>query len=278
MGTTLQDILQFSHPLFYLFYAKFTMLERPGDLIPVLPNATSLPWTRRRSQILNFLHRGPVTFQTLVYDTHGGDISALATYFNPDRISERELNLRFGHHPTSGEKRASGSPLKPSNANDPVVKPRLLLYQDHNLDSSQVKVNRTLNWVLSQDSDSGTSSGTSGQSTPEPGMIHPPPVQQMKMTEVDNNLNVPDSLPTPVTSKPFTMPTHSMNTVLDSVWADQGTCQTGNWPDRGEAGLGLGQLVTRVHKNTELLDTLGMLETGGDKLWGAWDSSRDQAW
>merc|ERR1711915_587862 len=51
-----------SLPLFYLFYAKFTMLERPGDLIPVLPNATSIPWTRRRSQILNFLHRGPVTF------------------------------------------------------------------------------------------------------------------------------------------------------------------------------------------------------------------------
>merc|ERR1712133_9694 len=32
---------------------------------------------------------------------------------------------------------------------------------------------------------------------------------QMKRTEVDNNLNVPDSLPTPVTSKPFTMPTNS---------------------------------------------------------------------
>merc|ERR1712098_111169 len=276
MGT-LQDILQFSHPLFYLFYAKFTMLERPGDLIPVLPNATSIPWTRRRSQILNFLHRGPVTFQTLVYDTNVGDISALATYFNPDRISERELNLRFGHHPTSGEKHASGSPPKPGN--DPVVKPRLLLYPDHNLNSSQVKVQRTLNWVLSQDSDSGTGSGTSGQSTPEPGMIQPPPpVQQMKRTEVDNNLNVSDSLPTPVTSKPFAMPTSSMNTVLDSVWTDQGTCQSGNWPDREEAGLGLGQLVTRVNKNTELLDTLEMLETGGDKLWGAWDSSRDQAW
>merc|ERR1712227_434593 len=183
--------------------------------------------------------------------------------------------FRFGHHPTSGEKHSSGSPPKPGN--DPVVKPRLLLYPDHNLNSSQVKVQRTLNWVLSQDSDSGTGSGTSGQSTPEPGMIHPPPVQQMKRTEVDNNLNVPDSLPTPVTSKPFTMPTNSMNTVLDSVWADQGTCQSGNWPDRGEAGLGLGQLVTRVNKNTELLDTLEMFETGGDKLWGAWDSSRDQA-
>merc|ERR1711951_28585 len=106
---------------FFLSQNILTMLERPGDLIPVLPNATSIPWTRRRSQILNFLHRGPVTFQTLVYDTNVGDISALATYFNPDRISERELNLRFGHHPTSGEKHASGSPPKPGN--DPVVKP-----------------------------------------------------------------------------------------------------------------------------------------------------------
>merc|ERR1712121_537385 len=113
-----------------------------------------------------------------------------------------------GHNPTNGEKHTSGSPPKPSNANDPVVKPRLLLYPDHNLDSSQVKVNRTLNWVLSQDSDSGTSSGTSGQSTPEPGMVHPPPVQQIERTVVDNNLLVPDSsLPTLVTSKPFTMPT-----------------------------------------------------------------------
>merc|ERR1712227_219909 len=194
-----QLCIQIIYNLEKKFTSKFAMLERPGDLIPVLPNATSIPWTRRRSQILNFLHRGPVTFQTLVYDTNVGDISALATYFNPDRISERELNLRFGHHPTSGEKHSSGSPPKPGN--DPVVKPRLLLYPDHNLNSSQVKVQRTLHWVLSQDSDSGTGSGTSGQSTPEPGMIHPPPVQQMKRTEVDNNLKVPVSLVTGQTEK-----------------------------------------------------------------------------
>lgn len=113
------------------------MLERPGDLIPVLPNAISIPWTRRRSQILNFLHRGPVTFETLVYDTNVGDISALATYFNPDRISERELNLRFGHYPTSGtEKHAS--PRKIGAGGESIVMPRLLLYPDHNLNSSQV--------------------------------------------------------------------------------------------------------------------------------------------
>ena len=59
-----------------------------------LENCRLLSHVRRRSQILNYLHRGPVTFNTLVYDTNVGDISSLATYFNPDRISERELNLR----------------------------------------------------------------------------------------------------------------------------------------------------------------------------------------
>ena len=107
------------------------MLERPGDLIPILPEAAQLPWTRRRSQvravehgnctwkgyrervlpenvlpmhdltvltfffqILNFLHRGPVTFSTLVYDTNVGDISTLSCYFNQERISVEELNSK----------------------------------------------------------------------------------------------------------------------------------------------------------------------------------------
>jgi hypothetical protein len=45
-------------------------------------------------QILNYLHRGPVDFSTLVYDTNVGDISPLSIYFNPDRISVQDLNSR----------------------------------------------------------------------------------------------------------------------------------------------------------------------------------------
>ena len=111
-------------------------------------------------QILNFLHRGPVTFSTLVYDTNVGDISALATYFNPERISERELNLRsvfffhlqqsfviatfvkcsftvpccrFGHYPATGGDAHPASPAKQGGQGDTaaVVRPRLLLYPDH---------------------------------------------------------------------------------------------------------------------------------------------------
>ena len=213
------------------------MLERPGDLIPVLPNAISIPWTRRRSQILNFLHRGPVTFETLVYDTNVGDISALATYFNPDRISERELNLRFGHYPTSGtEKHAS--PRKIGAGGESIVMPRLLLYPDHNLNSSQVidsriihafissflyqiKVQRTLNWVLSQDSkcDSSSGSGQSGHTTPDPGSR---PGRQRN--DAENNVNVDTSMPPPGSTKPVahTMPSVSITTALDSLWIDKG--------------------------------------------------------
>ena len=114
------------------------MLEKPGDLIPVVAKATAIPWTRRRAQILNFLHRGPVTFSTMVYDTNVGDISSLATYFNPDRISERELNIRFGVYPTSGEKHAS--PRKEDD--ESLVKPRILLYPENKPNVPQTQVRK----------------------------------------------------------------------------------------------------------------------------------------
>ena len=77
-----------------------------------------------------------MTFNTLVYDTNVGDISSLATYFNPDRISERELNLRFGHYPAASGGEEQESPQKAGL--EDAVKPRLLLYPDHNLNPNQV--------------------------------------------------------------------------------------------------------------------------------------------
>lgn len=280
------------------------MLERPGDLIPVQPHATSIPWTRRRSQILNFLHRGPVTFSTLVYDTNVGDISALATYFNPDRISERELNLRFGHYPTSGEKHAS--PQK--GGSDSVIKPRLLLYPDHNLNSSQVKVQRTLNWVLSQDSNAENTSVQQESGQPRLGLRKPMnvPLQPMQSGVTGFLKNVPgdgryqiqsdsgegtassdllqditndpldihpsraDQYTIPFKSKSVTMPSASLTSALDSVWTEKGV---GNVVDplveQVENGLGLGGLATRVSKSSEVLDKLD----AGDRWWGAWDTA-----
>ncbi len=39
------------------------MLVRSGDLIPVMDSAARIPWTKRKSHVLNYLHRGPVNFQ-----------------------------------------------------------------------------------------------------------------------------------------------------------------------------------------------------------------------
>merc|ERR1711988_1021019 len=200
---------------FILSQNNLTMLERPGDLIPVLPNAVTIPWTRRRSQILNYLHRGPVTFNTLVYDTNVGDISALATYFNPDKRSGAEA----------------------------AVKPRLLLYPDH----SQEKVQRTYNWVMSQDSKAGS----------------PVPViqgqQRQNLTTTTSSLdmgppqlNVNRNFSNPLLSKPFTMPSTAISSVLDNVWSDKGTeSPDSSWPDKlSETGFGLGELACRLNRST----------------------------
>jgi len=284
----------------------------------VLPNATSIPWTRRRSQILNFLHRGPVTFNTLVYDTNVGDISSLATYFNPDRISERELNLRFGHSPNSSEDEKNACPQKIGD--ELVVKPRLLLYPDHNLNSSQVKVQRTLNWVLTQDQDNSDSRTGSGHTTPSEPQTLPigqsiqqgtraerqnsgSEVQSVQLgliglrlasSDLSSNANsenkeippstedIPDkseelahisshpldtSLPHSTANLPclgpnpksFTLPTISLTTALDSIWAEKGV----------NHGLGLGGLIDRFSKSTDVLDKV----EGGDRWWGAWDTA-----
>jgi len=239
------------------------MLERPGDLIPVLPNAVTIPWTRRRSQILNYLHRGPVTFNTLVYDTNVGDISSLATYFNPDRISERELNLRFGHYPTTGEKHES--PPKRTGA-DVAVRPRLLLYPDH----SQEKVQRTYNWVMSQDSKAGSPVPVSDGSQTAAGhhqsgqTVRPAPrrPEREREREQENSNSCLDvSLPAlgvncnfsnQLLGKHFTLPTSAISAVLDNVWSDKGAeSPDSSWPEKAnESGLGLGELASRVNKSS----------------------------
>lgn len=142
------------------------MLERTGDLIPVQPRAAGIPWTRRRSQILNYLHRGPVTFETLVYDTNVGDITSLSSYFNEQRISVEELNTRFGNYPSASADSNHVHDVKIGN--ETIVMPRLLLYPEqpganHQYGDhrnycpaeagpiqTQASVQRTLDWVMNQ--------------------------------------------------------------------------------------------------------------------------------
>jgi hypothetical protein len=111
------------------------MLEKPGDLIPVTEGAKFLPWHGRRSKILNFLHRGKVTFTTLVYDTNVGDISTLGCYFNSERISVDELNSRYGSS-VGGE----GPGATARVGREEVAVPRLLLYPEHHTEAGNTDV------------------------------------------------------------------------------------------------------------------------------------------
>ena len=71
------------------------MLNRPGDLIPVTEEAKLMSWTNRSSKIVEYLHRGPVSFSTLVYDTNVGDIATISSYFNPEMVTLEELNKKY---------------------------------------------------------------------------------------------------------------------------------------------------------------------------------------
>jgi len=113
------------------------MLVKAGDLIPVRPEAAAIPWTKRKSQVLNHLHRGPVSFQTFVYDTNVGDISTLAAYFNPSRWSEYDLNHKFGIQPqNSGPTEVSREAMREAKNSSKThsICPRLLIYPEKAVD------------------------------------------------------------------------------------------------------------------------------------------------
>ena len=94
------------------------MLNRPGDLIPVTEEAKLMTWSNRSSKIVEYLHRGPVSFSTLVYDTNVGDIATIASYFNPEMVSLEELNNKYAQR---FSKEVQGQ-------EEEVQVPRLLIY------------------------------------------------------------------------------------------------------------------------------------------------------
>ena len=97
------------------------MLNRRGDLIPVTEAAKLMTWSNRSSKIVEYLHRGPVSFSTLVYDTNVGDIATIASYFNPEMVSLEELNNKYGQRLS---KKRGGE----GEEEEEVQVPRLLIY------------------------------------------------------------------------------------------------------------------------------------------------------
>lgn len=111
------------------------MLLESGDLIPVKKAAADIPWTKRKAQFLNFLHRGPVDFSTYVYDTNVGDIAQLSVYFNPYHWTVQDLNYRFGMKPDSNSDRemsskasSTVSAIDSDDAKCRSLQPKLFIY------------------------------------------------------------------------------------------------------------------------------------------------------
>lgn len=65
-----------------------------------------------------------MSFRTLVYDTNVGDISPIMSYFNPQRISEYDLNTKYGQSTTGRIK--DPEPIKIGT--ETTVMPKLLIY------------------------------------------------------------------------------------------------------------------------------------------------------
>ena len=115
-----------------------------------------------------------------------------------------------------------------------AVRPRLLLYPDH----SQEKVQRTYNWVMSQDTKTGSGSPvpvTDGsqaaaghhqtgqtvrpaQRRPERERETSPACLDVSLPALGVNCNFSNSL----LGKHFTLPTTAISAVLDNVWSDKG--------------------------------------------------------
>ena len=66
-------------------------------LVPVKPELCQLPINQMRAQFMQFIHLGPVNFDTLVYHTGTGEIHKLGFYFNEHIVSIVILNTMFNN-------------------------------------------------------------------------------------------------------------------------------------------------------------------------------------
>ena len=70
-------------------------------LVPVKPELCQLPINQMRVQLIQFVHLGPVTFDTLVFHTGTGEIHKLGFYFNEHIVSIVVLNAMFNNSSTA---------------------------------------------------------------------------------------------------------------------------------------------------------------------------------
>ena len=73
-------------------------------LVPVKLELSQLPSNQIKGQLMNFVHLGPVNFETLVFHTGSGELHKLGFYFNEHIMSIVVLNAMFNN--SSGGDRA----------------------------------------------------------------------------------------------------------------------------------------------------------------------------
>jgi len=73
-------------------------------LVPVKLELSQLPSNQIKGQLMNFVHLGPVNFETLVFHTGSGELHKLGFYFNEHIMSVVVLNAMFNN--SSGGDRA----------------------------------------------------------------------------------------------------------------------------------------------------------------------------
>jgi len=69
-------------------------------LVPVKPEVCQLPINQMRIQFMQFVHLGPVNFDTLVFHTGTGEIHKLGFFFNEHIVSIVVLNAMFNQGST----------------------------------------------------------------------------------------------------------------------------------------------------------------------------------
>ena len=72
-------------------------------LVPVKQEVCQLPSNQVRIQFMQFVHLGPVNFETLVFHTGTGEIHKLGFYFNEHIVSLVVLNAMFNNR-SKGER------------------------------------------------------------------------------------------------------------------------------------------------------------------------------
>ena len=65
--------------------------------MPVKLELSQLPSNQIKGQLMNFVHLGPVNFETLVFHTGSGELHKLGFYFNEHIMSIVVLNAMFNN-------------------------------------------------------------------------------------------------------------------------------------------------------------------------------------